>query len=208
MPVLSNSSPRKRSENFGAPTWACGRHLSFSLFLSHLKLNLSKWKRYGAKSVALKGSTFRLPLRGGALQGRARVDRQEDRRAPADGPSDKTPCLLNLSPLTRVRGVPRRSGCCSSPAATWQTGSPRLLFPRWSFKSFRVRRVRPPRSLLRDERLHHHESRFVLIASTPLLTSLDRHRVDPVDVFLSVDRSRRVSMRMTDVANREKKEAR
>lgn len=206
MPVLSNSSPRKRSENFGAPTWAGGR-LSFFLFLSHLKLNLSKWKRYGAESVVLKGSTFRLPLRGSALQGRTRVDRQEDRRAPADGPSDKTPCLPNLSPLTRVRGVPRRSGCCSSPAATWQTGSPRLLFPRWSFKSFQVRRVRaPPRSLLRDERLHHHESRFVLIASTP--TSLDRHRVDPVDVFLSVDRSRRVSMRMTDVANREKEEAR
>lgn len=190
MSTLSNSSPRKRWENFRALTRE--RMKGVSLFLSFFPI--WNWIYQTERDTAPRASLSKAPLfvylsaRGSALQGRAeKSGSAKGSESTADGPSDKAPCLPNLSPLTRVRGMPRRSGCCSSSAATWQTGSPRPPFPRWSFKSFRVRRV----PLLRDERLYHHESRFVLIASknsTPLLIPLDRHRaypVDPVDVFLS-----------------------
>jgi len=93
-------------------------------------------------------------------EGRDREWAAEGPESTADGPSDKASCLSNLSPPTGVRGVPRRSGCCSSPA-TWQTGSPRLLFPHDRLKAFKYGGSgrRATSSLCDDSTIMNHGSR-------------------------------------------------
>lgn len=107
---LSKSSPRKGAritENGGSPSTARSRQ-------NQPKLNLSKPKGIpGAKSVALPRAPLFVRLARSNGGARCRVDPEwvaEGPESTADGPSDKAPCLPNLSPPTGVRGCPEEVG--------------------------------------------------------------------------------------------------